>query len=191
MFTLQIKKEELIVDYPNQLEKWLEAAEVLGKKIEDESKLEFYYSYGSFIPKILNSSEEYYIDMFDKFSKMPFDERFEHELSKIRVNASFKIKNFFISDRMVGEIPSIIRDIICEVTKVRMLVEYEHHLNESIKDSIPPIDPELVSYEIIREVIDSDVDLDTNSILEKISKNGINSLTKTEKEFLNKKSKDI
>ena len=127
---------------------------------------------------------------------MLYDERLVYELSKVRVNVGMKMGQFFISDRMNKEfVPSLIREIVNEITKVKMLVESEYHENQEVKDSIPELDSDIVSFDIIKDVVSGDYsdvqNFDIDSILDKISQKGMDSLSEEEKEFLNKKSKDI
>jgi hypothetical protein len=93
-----------------------------------------------------------------------------------------------------------ITNIVKELTKVKMMMEGEFYKDQSVIDSIPPIDPSVVSVKIIREDdIDTDYDngdeysesYDIDVLLDKISKNGIKSLTEQEREFLDKTSKGI
>ena len=94
-----------------------------------------------------------------------------------------------------GSIPQVIRKIVNELTKVKMTVEAEYHENYDVKNSIPEIDTDVVSFEIIRDVVKSDYsesqNFDVDGILDKISKNGMDSLSDEEREFLDKKSKDL
>jgi hypothetical protein len=195
MFTITVSKEEVLLDFPFIQDKWIDVIKK-GIKVDlDESKIEFYYSYGYFIPKV-DDKEKYYDDMFEKCSNMLFNERLEFELSKVRVNLTLKSGNFFISDRLPkGSMPKSIKDIVTEITKVKMLVESEYHDNDKISDSIPDIDKNIVSFEIIRDVVNSDYSksqkFDIDNILDKISKEGMDSLSDEEREFLDKKSKDL
>ena len=194
MFTIQVEKNEVESDYKDVLNNWTSAMEMMGKEVNYE-KMEFYYSYGFFVPKV-NNKDDFYEKMFEDCSKMKFEDRLVYELSKVRVNLSMKSGKFYISDRMIkGFVPKSIEDIVKEVTKVKMLLEYEYHLDDEIKDSIPEIDSDIVSFEIIKDVVSSDYSesqkFDIDSILDKISQNGMDSLSEEEKEFLNKKSKDI
>lgn len=138
---------------------------------------------------------EFYENMYENTQKMMFDERLEFELKKVRVNLTMLVgKNFVLSNRMPkGTIPDIIRKVVTEVTKVKMLVEYEFNNNEDIKKSIPEIDTSIISFEIIRDVVkdENKLNLDIDDILDKISQDGLDSLSDEEKEFLDKKSKDV
>ena len=191
MFTISATKEEVLEELPF-INDWINSAKTIKSNLE-ESELEFYYSYGFFYLKTDNK-EEYYTNMLEKCSQMFFDERLQFELSKVRVNLLIKSGHFFISNRLEkGVIPKIIKDIITEITKVKMLVEYEFNQNESIKSSIPEVNSDIVSFEIIRDVVNKDYvdNLDIDSILDKISNEGLDSLSEEEKDFLDKKSKDV
>lgn len=194
MFTIQVEKEEVIKDYPEIFKNWMSFLEKSGKEIK-EDKLDFFYSYGFFIPKVDDKSK-FYEDVFNKCSNMCYDERTEYELSKVRVNMGMKMGNFLISDRMEkGFIPPVIEEIIDEITKFKMLVEAEYHENQEVKDSIPELDSDIVSFEIVKDVVSGDYsesqNFDIDSILDKISNKGMDALSDEEKEFLNKKSKDL
>lgn len=194
MFTIYVDKKEVTQDYPDLVTKWIDTAKDLTTNFNEE-KLEFYYSYGFFLPKVENK-QDMYEDMFEKCSKMLFEERFVFEMSKVRINLAMKMGHFFISNRMKkGSVPSIIKDIVREITKVKMLVEAEYHENIEVRNSIPEIDSNIVSFEIIKDIINSDYSesqkFDIDSILDKISQKGMESLSDEEKEFLNKKSKDL
>lgn len=195
---MPVLKEEVIIDYPNIEKDWIELAKdkFLEKNI-DEENIKFLYSYGFFLPKISNIDDknEFYHNMYEKTNMMKFDERLEFELSKVRVNLTMLIgKNFVLSNRMPKEtIPVLIKQIVTEVTKVKMLIEYEYHNDDSVKESIPEIDTSIVKFEIISEIIkdDNKMNLDVDLILDKISAKGFDSLSDEEREFLDKKSKDI
>lgn len=190
MFTISATKEEVLEELPF-INDWINSAKTIKSNLK-ESKLEFYYSYVFFNPEIDNKED--YTNMIEKCSQMFFDERLQFELSKVRVNIVIKSGHFFISNRLKrGVIPKIIKDIITEITKVKMLVEYEFNQNESIKSSIPEVNSDIVSFEIIRDVVNKDYvdNLDIDSILDKISNEGLDSLSEEEKDFLDKKSKDV
>lgn len=187
MFTIQVLKEDILKDYPIVFKEWMDIIKNNFKKEINEDDLEFYYSYGFNISRPISNS-------FEKYSNMNFDERLKYEISRVRVNMSIKINNFFISDRMEkGTVPKLLEDIIKEVTKIKMLIESDYHNNKEIKDSIPDLDKSLVSFSILKEdeLYEISDDFDVDSILDKISERGLESLSDEEKEFLNRKSKDI
>lgn len=195
MFVVDTNKEDVLNDFPFVSE-WIDMSKVhILKREIDESKIEFYYSYGFFVPKVENK-EEMYNQMFEDCIKMKFPERLEFEMSKVRVNLTMKLGNFILSNRLEkGSIPEVVRKIVTELTKVKMTVEGEYHENQDVKDSIPEIDRDVVSFEIIRDVVMSDYSesqsFDIDAILDKITSEGMDALSKEEKEFLDKKSKDL
>jgi hypothetical protein len=89
-----------------------------------------------------------------------------------------------------GFIPKSIQDIIAEITKIKMRLEFDEHGDEAIRDSIPEPNPNII-VEFIDENVGEEPELDVDDILDKIGKSGFDSLSKEEKEFLDKKSKDI
>ena len=196
MFVIDVTKEEVLKDFP-EIKSWMRRLKSLRLKDSDldKSKIEFYYSYGFFIPKVENKME-YYQTILEKTSKMLYEERLVHEMSKVRVNLTLEIDNFIISDRMPnGVIPELIRSIVEEVTKVKMMIESEYYKYKDVIDSIPPVDTEYLDIKIIRDVVNkdysNDINFDVDSILDKISKKGFESLTDEEKKFLDEKSKDM
>jgi hypothetical protein len=195
MFVVDTNKEDVLNDFPFVMD-WINTSKVhIIKKEIDESKIEFYYSYGFFVPKV-DKKEEMYIKMYEDSIKMKFPERLEFELSKVRVNLTMKIGNFILSNRLEkGSIPEIIRKIVTEITKVKMIVESEYNENDEVRDSIPDIDHSIISFEIIRDAVKSDYSesqsFDVDSILDKIATQGMDSLSDDERDFLDKKSKDL
>ena len=193
MFIIDGSKESVLADFPF-IQEWIDIAKKSFIKSEiDESKIEFYYSYGFFIPKVENR-EEFYSDLFDKCSKMLFDERLSFELSKVRVNLTMRIGKFILSNRLSSDcIPSDIRIMVTELTKIKMTIESNQHGDQDIIDSIPEIDRNIVSIDVISEIVKSEYpdSLELDDILDKISKKGVDSLSEAEKEFLDKKSKDL
>jgi ferritin len=100
-----------------------------------------------------------------------------------------------MADRLPkGIVPEIIKDIVAEITKVKMIIESEYNEDKEITNSIPELNKDIVSFDLIKDYINNDVDsedLDIDSILDKISSDGFDSLSDEEKEFLDKKSKGI
>jgi hypothetical protein len=193
MFLLPAQKEDVLRDFPIVSE-WLDTIQfnILKKQIED-NKLELYYTYGYFLPKAKNK-EEFYIDLQEKCNNMLFDERLVFELSKIRVSLTLKVGKFAMSNRLPkGVVPEQIREIVTEVTKVKMMLEGEYHENQEVINSIPDVDTSIVSFDIIKDAMrseDKDRYLNVDEILDKISKDGIDSLSDEERDFLDRKSKE-
>jgi aconitase B len=183
-------KIERVCDEFSQVKKWVKTIhkKVLNTKL-DNSKISVYYSYGFFVTKSKSDTE---IISNEEIFKLKYKKRLKFELSKVRVDVTIKIGNFTMTNRLEkGTIPEDIKNIVTELTKVRMMVEGEYHKNKKVIDSIPEVDRNIVQYKIIKG--DEDVDMepmfDIDLILDKISKEGIGSLSPEEKDFLDKSSK--
>ena len=100
--------------------------------------------------------------------------------------------HFIMTNRLPkGSIPEVIKDLVIEITKVKMILEAEIEYDVDVVDSIPPLH-KTTSISVIRDQIkNEDEEFDIDDILDKISKNGIESLSDREKDFLDKKSKDV
>ena len=203
MFVIDVERKEVTKEFPI-IKDWLKKMKKIklneGEFNKDE--VEFYYSYGFFVPKSKNNDEEY-IKSLNSNLKMLYPERLTLELSKVRVNISMKLDNFIITDRLPkGSVPSKIQEIVAEVTKVKMMVESEFSYDKDVLESIPALDKTIVDIEIVKNgestflktgsnntTTTNDFSIDT--ILDKISKKGFESLSKEEKEFLDNKSKNM
>jgi hypothetical protein len=196
MYIIDTKSEEVYKEFP-YIKSWVESiCDSIIKKEMGDCKIDMFYYYGFFVPKVSNK-QDYYTKQYDMYSQMKFDERLNYELSKTRVNITIKIDNFMMTNRLKkGETPSIVSSIVTEITKYKMMAESEFHENQEIKDSIPEVDNNLVSIELVKSLVSGkeevdETEFDLDDILEKISTDGIESLTDKEKEFLDKKSKEM
>ena len=194
MNTIPVSKIEVLEDFP-VVEQWLQNIKEYLKKDINEDKLQFFYTFGFFVPKV-SDKEELYLKMIEDSSTLKYPERLNFEMSKVRVSLTIKIGNFMLADRLPkGVVPEMIQEIVAEITKVKMIVESEYHENTGIINSIPELNREIVSFDTIRDFVKGDLseelDLDLDSILDKISSQGFDSLSDEEIEFLDKKSKGI
>jgi len=185
-------KIERVCDEFSQVKKWVKTIhkKVLNTKL-DNSKVIVYYSYGFFVTKAKSDTE--IISNEDLF-KLKYKKRLKIELAKVRVDVTIRVGNLILTNRLEkGLIPQDIKNIVTELTKVRMMVEGEYHKNKKVIDSIPEVDRNIVQYKIIKG--DEDVYMepmfDMDLILDKISKEGIQSLSPEEKDFLDKSSKHL
>lgn len=199
MFVVDVDRKDVVDEFPI-IKDWIKKM----KKIKlnegdiDKDNIEFYYSYGFFVPKSKNNEEDY-IKSVESNINLLYPDRLNFELSKVRVNITMKLNNFIITDRLPkGTIPSKIVDIVSEVTKVKMMVESEFYHNKEVLDSIPALDKSIVDIEIVKNDPNLNMieEIDTNNftidtILDKISNGGYESLTQEEKDFLDKKSKNM
>ncbi len=188
MYLINTNLEEVTKEF-DFVNSWIDTVcENILHKEKENCKITMFYNYGYFVPKGKGANPEQY--------DMLFDDRLQYELSKVRVNVTVKIDEFMMTNRLKkGLVPDIIKSMVTEITKYKMQIECEFHENKEVKDSIPPYDESIVSVEVIKkeigtESIEEDY-FDIDDILDKIAKNGIDSLTKGEKEFLDKKSKEM
>lgn len=182
-----------VVDEFKIVKEWVNNihSNILKKEIS-EDKIVTFYHYGYFLPKVSNK-EEYYSDQFERYSKMPFEERLAEEFSKVRVNVTIKIGSFMMTNRLEkGDIPQIVKDVVTEVTKYKMVFEGGIHNNSDVIDTIPQFDTSIVSFDLIKDQIKSESkNYDIDDILDKISENGMDSLSEEEKDFLKNQSKNL
>jgi hypothetical protein len=185
-------KIERVCDEFSQVKKWVKTIhkKVLNTKL-DKSKISVYYSYGFFVTKTKSETE---IINNDELFKLKYKKRLKIELLKVRVDVTIRVGNFIMTNRLEkGTIPQDIKNIVTELTKVRMMVEGEFHKNIKVINSIPKVDRNIVQYKIIKGNDDNDMEpmFDMDLILDKISKEGIESLSPEEKDFLDKSSKHL
>ena len=197
MFVIDAERKEVTKEFPIVKDwiKKIKKIKITESKFEKDD-IEFFYSYGFFVPKSKNKEEEY-VKALESAIAMLYPERLELELSKVRVNISMKLDNFIITDRLPkGTIPQRVKDIVAEVTKVKMMLESEFSYNKKVLESIPALDKTVVDIEVIKGSDEKTVVQESNSftidtILDKISNKGYDSLSKEEKEFLDNKSKNM
>ena len=197
MFVIDAERKEVTKEFPIVKDwiKKIKKIKITESKFEKDD-IEFFYSYGFFVPKSKNKEEEY-VKALESAIAMLYPERLELELSKVRVNVSMKLDNFIITDRLPkGSIPQRVKDIVAEVTKVKMMLESEFSYNKKVLESIPALDKTVVDIEVIKGSDKKTVVQESNSftidtILDKISNKGYDSLSKEEKEFLDNKSKNM
>jgi hypothetical protein len=197
MFVIDAERKEVTKEFPIVKDwiKKIKKIKITESKFEKDD-IEFFYSYGFFVPKSKNKEEEY-VKSLESAIAMLYPERLELELSKVRVNISMKLDNFIITDRLPkGTIPQRVKDIVAEVTKVKMMLESEFSYNKKVLESIPALDKTVVDIEVIKGSDEKTVVQESNSftidtILDKISNKGYDSLSKEEKDFLDNKSKNM
>lgn len=189
MFTIKVALSEVEKDYPQVLESWLDIIKNnFGKEIIEDN-LDLYYSAGLFV------SKKNKVDIEEVYN-MDFAERLNFEIKKVRIDLTLKLGKFVITDRMEkGFVPSMISDMIREITKLKMILEGELNGNQfGVADSVPPLEAGFFDEESLRQVFKELGGFNTDSfdlddILDKISESGIESLSKEEMEFLKSKSK--
>lgn len=198
MITIKVDRDIAEIDYFEVIERWFSIIEVELKKPIKADKLEFFYSFGSFLPKG-KKSDDFYFNLWEQTSKMLWDERLEYELSKIRIDFTLKMDKFSMTDRMSKDfIPMIVLNLVKEITKLKMMFECEFNGIQEVKESIPPLDKNYLDEDSVRELLkiafgsfNGEKNFDLDSLLDKISDSGIESLTEEERNFLNKRSREI
>lgn len=191
MYIVDIGIESVLEECPF-VKEWIEALNTYVKGSEfPVSKIESYYDYGFFVPASKNTPENYLIGMQRNLTLM-YEDRLKAELGKVRVTLNIKMGHTSLSHRLAkGFVPKSVQDIIAEITKFRMRMEFEQHGDEAIRDSIPESNPNIIVEFIEEGGFSEEPELDVDDILDKISKSGVDSLTREEREFLDKKSKDF
>lgn len=193
MFVIDVDRKEISEEFPT-MKAWMKKINKLklGEEEFDKKEAEFYYTYGFFVGKSKNTPEALQ-EAAEATSKMLFEERLAHELTKIRVYITMKAGEFMITDKLPkGTIPEKVKKVVAEVTKVKMSIESEYYQNQEVKDSIPELDKSIVNVEVTKKSKDEEpVRFDIDAILEKIGKHGYESLSEDEKTFLDKKSREL
>ncbi len=177
MFLVEANISDIITEF-EIVKEWIDILKSIIKDDVDDSTIQAYYTYGFFVPKSKNNLDSLQ-EMMEESSKMLFPERLKIERSKVRVDVTIKIGKLIFSNRLpLGSIPKFIDELVTEIVKVRMTIELEMDYRQEVAESIPPLTGEEDYFDI-------------DEILDKISTNGMESLTPEEKEFLDKKSKDV
>ena len=194
MYNIIIEKSEAL-SIP-KVKAWIENFNLISfsEKEITEDDVNVFCSFGYFVPKSHNGDK--FEEISEMSSKMLFEDRLNFEISKVRVNLTIKIGNFTITDRLPkGFVFDSVKKVVAELTKVKMTVESEYYNIQEVKDSIPEFDKSIIDFEIVKDVVKNDqnknqTELEVDDILDKISKQGIDSLSDEEKQFLDSKSKE-
>jgi len=168
-----------------ECQEWLDIIqEKFIKKEIDYSKVRVNYQWGFFVDRKGVDKEIFYEELYKRYETLEYPERLEEELSKIRVSIAIEYKKFGLMNRITS-IPKDIHTIISEITKIKMFAESKGHNNQNVIDSIPKIDPEIIGYdEILFDDDEEFMDFDVDTILDKITDQGIESLSEEERLFL-------
>lgn len=122
-------------EYPKELERLLNTLKASGSKYKDTAieKMHFGYNFSFFVKK-----GKYTPDYVEETAKLPFDERYEHELSKVRVSIVLSAGYFYVSDRVQG-VSDTIKEAIKYTTAQKMKEEAEIFEDDSLLNSIPEL----------------------------------------------------
>jgi hypothetical protein len=121
-------------EYEKEFQELLNMLRNSNSKYKDTSEDKMYWAYSfSFFRKKGENTPEYYEALY----KMPFEERLEVEMKRVRVNIALTAGYFYISDRVVNVSESIAKTIRA-ITMQKMANEQEFNAgDESILNSIP------------------------------------------------------
>lgn len=199
---VSMEKKEIYTDLP-YIKKWVKSIKsIVGKENFKKNNIEYFYACSFNVPTDPEELSLYLKDA-EYATTLIYNERVEFEISKLVINVYVKYNSLIISDKILSiKIPPKVKNVVEEIVKVKMMVEYEIHGIDEIKETIPPLDTSKVDMSHIhREIqafknqIDEEEGIenenenyDTDAILDKISKYGINSISKKELDFLNKQS---
>jgi hypothetical protein len=133
MLTLNVKREVIEKEYPKDYERLLNILRNSGSKYKDtlEDEILFDYSISFFLKK-----GEYNEEYVEVVSRYPFEERYEHELTKVRVSVILNAKHFIIVDRVEG-ISDCIKEAIKYITAHKMEQEAIAFDDDSLLNTIP------------------------------------------------------
>lgn len=171
MDEIKVTYEQSIIDYPNLMKKMIDELLISEENVK-LANVNFYY-YWTIIPEGDSDLEEIK-------HLLKFEERFEYEKSKIAIEIYIKHKNY-IRGEIVDHlpIPNIVLQRAHDAVVAAMIYEQYIFRNESIIQSIP----EEVDFE---KIFGESIELSLDSILDKISTDGYESLSDLEINFLRK-----
>lgn len=208
MIPFAVKVDEMKAWFPKTYKSFIKelrkSKSLSSDKPEDE--IEWMVSWGFFSKKAKTEEEaiQKQID-YDNKLKLVYKERCKADIPKIRINISMKAGYRITTDRSIEKnIPEFIIDMSYEVLKITMLQEQLtlndptvmeslaefQHLMDDILDEIKEMGLEIPEdMEGIIPKSSKNTSLNMDEILDKISENGMSSLSAKELKFLEKMSK--
>lgn len=133
MITLFVAREIACKEYEketNELISMLRNSNSKNKN-QDLDKIDWFYSFSYFVKKGENTPEYY-----ESLWKLPYEERLQLELKKVRVNIALSTGYFYLSDR-VDTVSDTIINMVKVITARKMVNEAEFSGNDSVLKSIP------------------------------------------------------
>jgi hypothetical protein len=133
MITMFIKTELVMKEYEKEAQSLINILRNSNSKYKDIpiEKMNWSYTFSYFRKKSENTPE-YYEELF----KLPFEERLETEIKKVRVNIALAAGYFYISDR-VDKVSDSIKEAVKQITAQKMVNEQELIGDESVLKTIP------------------------------------------------------
>ena len=133
MITMFVKSEIVVKEYEKESQELINILRNSNSKYKDTdiSKVHWLYSFSYFRKKGENTPE-YYESLF----KMPFEERLEVELKRVRVSLALSAGYFYVSDRVLT-ISDTIKETVKMITTQKMVNEQQMINDVNIINSIP------------------------------------------------------
>jgi hypothetical protein len=187
MVSFEVKSDFVKDSFPEVYDLFISELRNSNSRSNDISvdKIRWFISWGFFVKKAKTIEEMNQRDInYHEKLKLPYDQRVELELSRIRVDILMKAGSFVRGDRF-NNTSEFIESMAREVVKSMMVDEQEVLCYPNVIESISEF------IEFFKENEESVEDfLDLDLILDKINNSGMKSLTKRELNFLEKKSKE-
>ncbi len=218
MNSIKVSYEQVLHDYPEVVEEFLTSlkeSNSISKNIELE-KIKWFYTWGKFSKKAKSEQAKTLKSItIQNRMAMTYDQRLPHELAIVKVNITMEAGNFLRGDRVSND--SVLSELIIryenELLKLQMMAEQKEFNEQHILNSIPEpnkeILDELIPPEVkaMRDKMNEKISngeqppnattnqnaaraasYDLDDLLDKISDEGIESLSQEEKDFLKKQS---
>lgn len=133
MITMIVNHEIVMKEYEKESQEIINMLRNSNSKYKntDVEKMKWAYSF-SYFKKKSESNSEYY----ERLYHMPFDERLEEEIKKVRVNIALMAGYFNISDRVEGVSDSV-KEAVKYITIQKMVNEQTQINDNDVIDSIP------------------------------------------------------
>jgi len=203
MIEIELTNEKMKEWFPKTYNAFLEDFNNSNRKFvnKPEEEIEWMVSYAFYIPKAKSDEEAIQNQInYENKLKLTYDERCKADLPKLKIDCHMYAGYYSRSDRASDkEIPQYIIDLFYEVMKVTMLQEQMYVNDPVVLKSLEGfqhlLDEMLEDMGIEMEGVDEfankhkEEPLDMDEILDKISANGVQSLTAKELKFLDKMSR--
>jgi hypothetical protein len=216
MISIKVSYEQVLKDYPEVVEEFLSSLKESNSSSRDIQleKIKWFYTWGKFGTKAKTEEEKVLKSItLQKLGSMTYDERLPIEIEKIKVSVTMEAGHFLKGDRVPKE--SVVSPLVIryenELLKNQMLNEQKDHENAHVINSIPEIDKdildELIPPEVkaMQEKMQQAIEngqlgqqapsgraktpsFEIDDLLDKISDEGLESLSDEEKEFLKNQS---
>lgn len=207
MITIKTTYEQVSTDYPEVVQEFLDNLRNSTSKSKDMDikKIKWFYSWGTFNKKAKSDTDKILRgEDYKKRLAMTYDERWENESEKIKVEITMEAGAFVRGDRCKeSELPTFITRYAKELLKGQMTAEQEamEVKNQNVIDSIGEIDRSIIEEifppkltEMMNQMQSQfgdnkaqrkrEITYDVDDILDKISDSGFESLSDEEKKFL-------